>query len=255
LSKFQIKKEKEIIIETPEKIRFSYRIAEIGSRIAAYMIDQLIQVIVTLTILWLLVGFAITSLRDMTFITAAFLMIITFLMRWFYYVLFELIMEGQSPGKKLMRIRVIRDNGDSLDFETIIFRNFLRIVDDFPMIPLLGGFISLIDPRGRRLGDLVANTIVVKEIHYRLFLPDFHVNLNRIDPNQELVPIKRKLNENELYIIRRFLNDYHKLPVTRGDELAWDLARQVQEKIGTETEINDVFLFLERIYQQHGTDH
>jgi uncharacterized RDD family membrane protein YckC len=250
-----MRKEKEIIIETPEKIRFSYRTAEIGSRIAAYIIDQLIQVVVTLIILWPLIGFAVTSVKDMAFITAAFFMIITFLMRWFYYVLFELIMEGQSPGKKLMRIRVVRDNGDSLDFETIIFRNFLRIVDDFPMIPLLGGFVSLIDPRSRRLGDLVANTIVVKEIHYRLLLPDFQVNLNRIVPDQELVPIKRKLNEDELYIIRRFLNDYHKLPVARGNEVAWDLARQVQKKIGTETEINDVFLFLERIYHQHGTDY
>lgn len=250
-----MKKEKEIIIETPEKIRFSYRIAEIGSRIAAYVIDQLIQVIVILIILWPLLGFAAASAKDMTYITASFLMIITFLMRWFYYVLFELIMEGQSPGKKMMRIRVVRDNGDSLDFETIIFRNFLRIVDDFPMVPLLGGFISLIDPRGRRMGDLVANTIVVKEIHYRLLLPDFQVNLNGIDPNQELVPVKHRLNENELYIIRRFINEYQKLPIEKGNEIAWNLARQVQKKIGTEIEIKDAFLFLERIYHQHGTDY
>lgn len=250
-----MKKQKEIIIETPEKIRFSYRIAEIGSRIAAYLIDQLIQIVIILILIWPLAGFAVASVKNMTYITAAFLMIVTFLMRWFYYVLFELIMEGQSPGKKLMRIRVVRDNGDSLDFETIIFRNFLRIVDDFPAIPLLGGFVALIDPLNRRLGDLTANTIVVKEIHYQLRLPDFQVKLNRIETNPDIIPVKRRLNENELYIIRRFLNEYHKLPADKGNELALDLARQVQKKTGNTEEIGDAFLFLERIYRQHGTDH
>lgn len=251
-----MKKKKEVIIETPEKIRFSYQIAEIGTRITAYVIDQIIQIIVILIIIWPVLGYAVTfSAKNMTYLTAAFLVIIFFLMRWFYFVLFELIMEGQSPGKRMLRIRVIRDNGDSLNFETIIFRNFLRIVDDFPMFPLLGGFITLIDPLSRRLGDLVANTIVVKEIHYRLQLPDFQVNLNRLKTDREFIPVKRRLTENELYIIRRFLNECHKLPVEKGTEIALNLAKQTQKKLGIEEEITDAFLFLERIYHQHGIDY
>jgi len=256
LNRLKIKKKNEVIIETPEKIRFSYRIAEIGSRIAAYVIDQTIQVIAILVIAWAVLGYSITSsARNIANLSAAFLLIIFFLMRWFYFVLFEMIMEGQSPGKKMMRIRVIRDNGESLDLETIIFRNFLRVVDEFPMFPMLGGFIALIDPQSRRLGDLVANTIVVKEIHYRLQLPDFQVNLNRPKADPEFIFTKGKLTENELYIIRRFLNGCYKLPIEKRSELALNLAKQVQEKLGIEEEIADTFLFLERIYHQHGTDY
>ena len=151
-----MKKIKDIIIETPEKIRFSYHIAEIGTRIAAYIIDEIIQILIIVIIVLALVFSGYSSRTQveegLTNVTAAFLMIMVFLLRWFYFVLFEVIMEGQSPGKKMMRIRVICDNGDSLNFETIILRNFLRAVDGFPIIPLSGGFIALIDSKNRRLG-------------------------------------------------------------------------------------------------------
>lgn len=251
-----MRKKKEVIIETPEKIRFSHQIAEFGTRIAAYVIDQLLQLIIAALLIWPMIGYSVSlTAPKMTYLTAAFLLIILFLMRWFYFVLFELIMEGQSPGKKMMRIRVIRDNGDSLDFETIVFRNFLRIIDGFPIVPLLGGFIALIDPLSRRLGDMVANTIVVKDMHHRLRLPDFEVNLNRLQEDREALLIKQRLSENELYIIRRFLNEYHKLPAAKGAELARNLADQVRKKLGIETEGGDSLLFLERVYHQHGVDH
>ena len=246
-------KKKEITFETPEKIRFSYHIAEIGTRIAAHTIDQMIQIIVIVFIACVVyVNYITASSERLTHLTAAFLMIMVFVLRWFYYAFFEVVMEGQSPGKKLMRIRVIKDNGDPLDFETIIFRNFLRIVDDFPIIPLLGGFIALIDSQSRRIGDLVANTIVVNEIHYDLKLPDFQVDFQSHEKEVGFAQIKTRLNENELYIIRRFLNEYHKLPEKKQPAIAANLASQVRIKLGIEDDKEDAILFLERIYKQHG---
>jgi uncharacterized RDD family membrane protein YckC len=258
-----MKKKREIVIETPEKIRFSYHIAEIGTRIAAWIMDFLIQVLILLIIILALVlsGYSSwTHLEEgLTNLTAAFLMIMIFLSRWFYFVLFEVIMEGQSPGKKMMRIRVIRDNGESLDFETIVLRNFLRAVDGFPSVPLIGGFVALIDSQNRRLGDIIANTIVVNEIQYKLAIPDFQVHFNHTpEPANgsanELgyLTVKQKLTENELYIIRRFLNEYHKLPAAKQHEITEQLANQVQKRLGIEERITDSLQFLERIYQQHG---
>lgn len=249
-----MKKKSEVIIETPEKIRFSYQIAEVGTRIAAYVIDQMIQTLIILAIIWLVFGSVSAGFaKSTTHLSAAFFFIILFLLRWFYFVLFEIIMEGQSPGKRMMRIRVLRDNGDSLDWETIIFRNFLRAVDDFPIVPLLGGFVALIDPQNRRLGDLVANTIVVKEINHDLILPDFQVYFHKLNPRQERIEAKYKLSEHELYIIRRFLNERYKLPAEKEEEMAKDLADQVRKKMGIEEEPEDAFLFLERVYYQHET--
>jgi uncharacterized RDD family membrane protein YckC len=267
-----MKKIREIIIETPEKIHFSYHIAEIGTRIAAYLIDEIIQMIIVVIIVISLIlsGYSIqTHVKEgLTNITAAFLMIMVFLLRWFYFVLFEAIMEGQSPGKKLMRIRVIRDNGDSLDFETIILRNFLRVIDGFPVIPFTGGFIALIDFQNRRLGDIIADTIVVTEIQYNLTIPDFQVRFIHTLQSDEVAcatdeqrlsedkiayaTVKHRLNENELYILRRFLNEYHKLPEMKQQEIAAELANQVSKRLGIEETITDSFLFLERIYKQYG---
>jgi uncharacterized RDD family membrane protein YckC len=253
----QMHKETDILIETPEKIQFSYHIAEIGTRIAACVIDEIIQgMLIVLFILPLLLGrqfFLKHFFDNITHLTAAFLMIMFFLIRWFYYVLFEIIMEGQSPGKKLMRIRVIRFNGDALDIETIILRNFIRIVDNFPIVPLVGGFVALIDSYNRRLGDLVANTLVVNEIHYDLRVPDFQVHFTRrAAPPVAYATTQAPLTENELYIIRRFLNDYDRLPEAKQREIAANLANEVQKRLGIAEPITDSFLFLERIYQQHG---
>jgi uncharacterized RDD family membrane protein YckC len=252
-----MQKKADIIIETPEKIQFSYHITEIGTRIAAWLVDEIIQIVIVVALLLplLLRGFAWAGhyARDITNLTIAFLLIMLFLLHWFYYVLFEIIMEGQSPGKKLMRIRVIRNNGDTLDIETIILRNFIRIVDHFPVAPLLGGFVALIDAQNRRLGDLVAGTLVVNEIYYDLRVPDFKVHFTHRGASEtEYVGARPKLTENELYIIRRFLNEYDRLPAAKQQEIAAGLAGQVQKRLAIAEPITDAFLFLERIYQQHG---
>lgn len=253
-----MKKKKDIIIETPEKIKFSYHIAEIGTRITAYLIDEIIQIIIlgVIVLVLILSGFSLQTRigKNLTNLAAAFLMIMVFIIRWFYFVLFEIIMEGQSPGKKMMQIRVIRNSGDSLDLETIVLRNFLRFVDGFPIIPLTGGFVAFIDSKSRRLGDIIANTIVVNEIQYNLTIPDFEVHFahGRNTEEAEYVAAKQRLTENELYIIRRFLNEYYRLPGEKQIQIAAALAGQVHARLGIEERITDPLGFLERIYKQHG---
>jgi uncharacterized RDD family membrane protein YckC len=251
-------KKRNIIIETPEKIKFSYHIAEIGTRIAAYFIDEIIQLLILGFILLILIIFGISMQafgeEKLTLFGGAFFLIMVFLFRWFYFVLFEVIMEGQSPGKKATRIRVIRSNGDSLDLETIVLRNFIRAVDGFPILPFVGGFVAFIDSQNRRLGDIIAGTIVVNEIQYNLVIPDFEVRFSR-RPAMEVagyVAAKQRLTENELYIIRRFLNEYYRLPAAKQIQVAADLAGQVRTKLGIDEPVIDPLLFLERIYKQHG---
>lgn len=266
-------KQKDIIIETPEKIKFSYHIAEIGTRIAAYFIDEIIQILIMGFILLVLVicGISVRGFNQLTFVAATFFMIMLFLIRWFYFVVFEIIMEGQSPGKKMARIRVIKTSGDSLDLETIVVRNFLRFVDGFPILPFIGGFVAFIDSHSRRLGDILAGTIVVDEIQYNLVVPDFAVRFSHPVHGEEVgavaahavaaqdavvakqaVAAKQRLTENELYIIRRFLNEYYRLPAAKQIKVAGDLAAQVRARLDLQEPVGDPLLFLERIYKQHG---
>ncbi len=250
-------KERTITIETPEKIQFVYSISELGTRIAAYVLDLLIQTAIILLVFFLMLGGTIFSMsQDDDAIgntSRAFFLLMIFIIRWVYFVLFEVIMEGQSPGKRAMRIRVIRSNGEALDFETIVLRNLLRVVDSlpFPFIPLVGAFVAMIDSKSRRLGDIVADTIVVHEIKFDLKEPDFNVKLSH--DRERMENLKAKLSENELYIIRRFLNERAKLKAGREEEVALKLARQVREKLKIQEDIDQPISFLERVYREHGS--
>ena len=247
-----------ILIETPEKIRFDYKIADIGTRIAAFMIDLLIQFIIIL-IGYLLLYFSgslsyffSSSIGNLM---KAFFMLLIFFLRWGYFVFFEITMEGQSPGKKAMRIRVIRENGESLKVEDIFIRNLIRTIDGVPGLPFVGAFVAMIDKKSRRLGDMAAGTLVVNEIHFNLKEPDFQVNIKEESAQNEKIETINKLNENELYIIRRFLNEKHKLPPEKEEEVAVKLMYQIKERL----HLNHVELkpieFLEEVYRQHGHYH
>jgi uncharacterized RDD family membrane protein YckC len=250
--------EKNIIIETPEKITFSYNLAEIGTRIVAYMVDYIIQIIISVLVLLLvlLTGFNLVSgfkMESITALSAAFYMLVDFFIKWFYFVFFEVVMNGQSPGKKMARIRVIKSSGESLDFETIILRNFLRVIDGFPVVPLVAGFVAIFDKKSRRIGDIVANTLVVNEIQFKLKIPDFDISFSKDNKYDDMEKIKNKLTEKELFIVRKFLAEKYKLTPEKETEISMKLALQVKKRLQLDETIDNPAHFLERIYKLHGS--
>ena len=91
-----------------------------------------------------------------------------------YFILFELLMHGQTPGKKAMKIRVMRDDGTPVTANEVLVRNILRLVDFLPFGYALGAVVMFPSPLSKRLGDLAAGTIVVKEgqLDYRAYADD-----------------------------------------------------------------------------------
>src|SRR5581483_821088 len=163
-------------LRTPENVVVHYDLAGVGSRFLAAAIDTLIPG--TLIILILLAvsaagGLALASgaLRDVSSFQAssvgiwlvAVLLLVNFLLLWGYYVAFELLWNGQTPGKRAVGLRVLRDSGYALGFFDSLIRNLLRLVDFLPLYYGIGVLTMVIDSRWRRLGDLAAGTIVVKE--------------------------------------------------------------------------------------------
>jgi hypothetical protein len=80
---------------------------------------------------------------------------------WFYNVFFEVLNQGKTPGKMLMRIRVVRANGTPIGWLASFQRNLLRTVDTLPFFYGFGLVACLMDAKGRRIGDWVADTLVV----------------------------------------------------------------------------------------------
>lgn len=166
-------------IDTPENVVFGYKVAGIGSRFLAALVDTLIIVVLQL-LTFLTFALILGSLFrsgllnrpasiggssgdiDVLFAWgAAIVGLISFAFFWGYYILFEMIWNGQSPGKRWMGLRVIKTDGTPITLAESIIRNLVRLVDFLPASYGVGVVAMFIDPQSRRLGDLAAGTLVV----------------------------------------------------------------------------------------------
>src|SRR6185369_11277032 len=147
----------------------SYTIAGVGSRMLAGLIDLLICIALFVGLMFGLValgGAADETSGPTPSLAWAFaaVVLMQFALVWGYYLLFEALADGQTPGKKLLRLRAVRDGGYSVGFSAAAVRNLMRIVDMQPVFSYLFGIASVaFTKNGKRLGDIVAGTLVVRE--------------------------------------------------------------------------------------------
>jgi uncharacterized RDD family membrane protein YckC len=159
----------EYSVLTPERVNLQYDIAGIGSRGAAAMVDTLIQAVALFVLLLagsaaIGVGATFGSLEQ----SAGEALLVLFVVAVFaitngYYMLFEILWSGQTPGKRLVGVRVLRENGYSIRPIDAVIRNLVRIVDWLPLVYGVGVLTMLLNQRSRRLGDFASGTIVVRE--------------------------------------------------------------------------------------------
>jgi uncharacterized RDD family membrane protein YckC len=159
-------------IETPEQVELEYSVAGIGSRFVSVLLDMLI-----------VCAFFLLEILAVVMISAAavsapssgklgeqagkwfvaFIIFINFAIFWGYFALFEAYWHGQTPGKRVMKLRVIKDSGRQITFFEALARNLMRVVDWLPSLYLAGVITMLCNKHNQRLGDLVAGTLVVHE--------------------------------------------------------------------------------------------
>jgi uncharacterized RDD family membrane protein YckC len=161
----------QLSIETPEQVDLRFPIAGVGSRMIALFLDQVLQALV-----YLLIGIVAyvtlgSSPRPVpghatpahqNWLLAAFLLL-NFILLDGYFVLFEAFWNGQTPGKRVMKLRVLKASGRSITLFESLTRNLLRVVDYFPGVYVVGLVTMACNRQNMRLGDLAAGTIVVHE--------------------------------------------------------------------------------------------
>ncbi|MFO7679710.1 MAG: RDD family protein [Chloroflexota bacterium] len=156
--------EERLNIDTPENVIFGYEVVGIGSRFMAALVDTslivLLQIIVYVPML-LLFGEQLFE-GESTWVVALFLLL-SFIFLWGYYIFFEVLWIGQSPGKRWVGLRVICANGSPLTLTESIIRNLVRIVDFLPLAYGVGVVVMFIDGQSRRLGDIAASTLVIRD--------------------------------------------------------------------------------------------
>jgi len=154
-------------IATPEQVELEFSIAGVGSRFVAVLLDHLIQagfyILAFFVFAFLLSGGAGEKLNLMSKWFFAIFIALNFCLIWGYFALFEAFWHGQTPGKHIMKLRVIKNSGRQITFFESLARNLLRFVDYLPALYLVGVITMVCTKRNQRLGDLGAGTLVVHE--------------------------------------------------------------------------------------------
>ena len=146
-------------VVTPENVRFHYTLAGPGSRLLALLIDTGLLLAASLALSAVL-SLGVTYLGDYAVAVYGLANGALFLGG---FIAAELLGNGQTPGKRLLRLRVVADQGLRLEPPQVVLRNVLRLVDLLPGFFGLGGLVALLHPEHKRLGDLAAGTLVIRE--------------------------------------------------------------------------------------------
>jgi uncharacterized RDD family membrane protein YckC len=155
-------------LETPEHIAFRYQLAGPARRAAAYVVDLFVRgaILFVVALVMLFTSNALTS--DFSGFETGALLLLFFVLEWGYFVAFDLLAEGASPGKKAFQLRVVHQDGRPITLTDSVLRNLLRAADLLPMFYAVGVLSMMLDHKFRRLGDFVAQTVVVYEPTSRL---------------------------------------------------------------------------------------
>jgi len=143
---------------TPEGVVLRLQVAGPFPRALAWLIDACVR----MTVLAMFGGVAFDLLGQ---VGMAMVLVVVFVLTWFYPVMFEVLWNGQTIGKRVLGIRVVAADGAPVGWMGAFVRNLLRAVDMLPALYATGLVAALFDPWGRRLGDLVAGTLVVHVVH------------------------------------------------------------------------------------------
>ena len=140
-------------VETPEGVALALRAAGPVPRALAWLVDLSVRGAVFMS------GSAVIGLAGET--GTGVMLLLLFVLTWGYPILFEVLWHGQTPGKRALGLRTVRGDGAPVGWLASITRNFLRVVDMLPALYGTGLVSMLVDRSSRRLGDLVADTLVV----------------------------------------------------------------------------------------------
>lgn len=225
--------EDRVTIATPEGVDVDLTLAGIGSRFIAALIDTAIKLFVFIGFyIFLFGGTSLIGGGEVNAIGAAAFFIVSFFIWFGYDVLFETLASGRTPGKRWTGLRVVRIGGRPVGFVSSAIRNMVRIVDFLPSLYLVGMIAAISTRMNQRLGDLAAGTVVVREKPVPKASPPPTIPAPP-SPDAGLTETwdLSSITQEDLAMIRRFLERRHELTPHARSSLAHDLAARFQLRV------------------------
>jgi uncharacterized RDD family membrane protein YckC len=241
---------------TPENVELRYDVAGVGSRLFAASLDYTF-IAIGYAILFFAATFVLAGitrlvslnndLRELSewvaFGYVAVNVLLAFVAFWGYFIAFELLWNGQSPGKRILGLRTVRQGGLPISATASLVRNLLRAID---VLLLVGVVVMLFDRSSRRLGDLAAGTLVVREPRAVSRDAFETVDMPRIsDERIEALPNPSRLTMAHYTLIRDYFARQQRLPGRRAELLAAHVADDIARVLEVpKLQMGDPVLFL-----------
>ena len=261
-----------LVIETPERVPLHFALASIGNRFLACAFDHLLQSLAIVAIVFSAIFLSGNEVGEAAerFVEApkwaqALLIVALFLVWSGYFVLFEWAWSGQTPGKRWLKLRVIREDGRPVTFWEAAARNLLRVFDaePFPFYSL--GLVAVfLSRRDQRVGDMVAGTVVVREREAQA--PSFEQVFSAPTSDAALrrsfrpVPFTASLaplTEPDIEVVEAFLRRRWDLDEQPRQWMAWRVATPLLNKLRPEFDPQQFTYegFLEELLHRYRATH
>ncbi len=240
-------------VRTPESIAFTYELAGIGSRFLAVAIDFAAQTGILLLIVWGLyalsrslpaspAGHVSAEIKFWSNVGVAVVIAIVFTVFFGYFILFEALWNGQTPGKRALGLRVVRDGGYPVDFTASLIRNLIRVGELAFGAYALAGISAMLSSENKRIGDIAAGTIVVRD--GRMADGPSVIESLKMQPHYAATAY---LSGEERALVKRFLERRGDLDRNRRSELAAQIAGRIRPRLPADLATLDDESLLDRL--------
>ena len=239
-------------ISTPENVDLHLELAGLGNRIWAAFIDMtLIYLVIAVIIVIALIFSALLSQisvptetkKVLFFCVIGATILVSFAFQFGYFIFFEKLWQGQTPGKRITQTRVIETNGQPVGWTAVIIRNLMRIVD--VNLSALGIVVMIFDRNERRIGDFLGGTLVIRERQPELSARN--LRLNTALPESTFVD-SGQITPDEYHLLVSFLRRRQQLNPSSRALLAKQLSDYFFKKLMPENKGESSEIFLEKVY-------
>lgn len=243
--------------ETPENVSVNFSTAGLGTRFVAWFVDQIFIWLFTFLLMILLVVIGASFLgierylgefdpdsNDSVMIFIGIISLVWGLGSFIYFGTFELLMKGQTPGKRMSKIRVVKADGFSLDAPGIFVRNVFRIVDQIPLLWI----VPLLSAKAQRAGDMVAGTVVISDEQQELSVVRTELaERSALESEFRFQPSElNKLSDVDIQAMEQLLERWSRLPAEQREKLLESMTKKIVTKLSLEEpEVSSRLKFME----------
>ena len=237
-----------IEIQTAQNVNIEYPVASIGDRVVAGIIDQLIMVGYLIAIIFFYIWLLNVTEGSAIYFPVAYFVIL-FLPLFFYHLLCETFLNGQSFGKKIMKMRVVKLDGSQAGIGSYFLRWILAPIDIYFTYGSVGLITMLISGKGQRLGDLAANTTVVK-LKTEAKLDDTILQATPVNYEVKF-PEVSNLSDKDISVVKEVLDLNYKQPdVVVYEKILHKTKEAIENKIGVNSNMHPI-TFLDTVLKDY----